>query len=569
MTIEDRYEKARRIHLSGDLAGAAAGYGAILAQAPDHAAAEAGLGVIALQTGRLSDALLHLSRAHDRAPDDAKIANNLGNTRLALGRIEEALQAFNAAVHADPELLDARYNRGVAQQRLNRRAEAEADYLAVLESDQSRMDAAVNLAAVYRAAEDPHAAIQVLESALQRVGPQDDALLSLAALLETVGDTNGSANALAALSKARRNDPQAVLTRARLALRAGDPDGGLETLRSLPADAPDQARRQAHYLSGLLLDKAGRIDEAFAAFTAGNNAMRASRANADQMANRYLRRIDDYRSLLTSAPSLPPPETAFPFSLVFFCGFPRSGTTLMEQILEAHPETVTTGEDSPLQHLYEEALPTPPAGRNIDAHFLANLDASARDSLRRTFRSIVERQKGDIAGRTLIDKLPLNLIELGVIARLFPDAKVLVALRDPRDCVLSGFMQPFRLNDAMACFLDLDRVASTYAAVMDLYAAQKDTCGLPIEEYRYEDLIDDFDGTVRRVIAFLGLNWHDDIANYRNRLAGRYIATPSYIAVTKGLNRQAIGRWRRYEHQMTPILPVLAPFAARFGYDSQ
>jgi len=341
----------------------------------------------------------------------------------------------------------------------------------------------------------------------------------------------------------------------------------LEILRQLPGNAPAQARRQALYLSGLLLDKAGQVDQAFAAFAAGNNAMRSSRSDAAELAERYHRRISDYRTHLSDPPALPPPEAPLPFQLVFFCGFPRSGTTLMEQILEAHPETMTTGEDSPLQRLYE-TLPAPPPGQSIDAAHLAGLTAQARDNLRNRFIEIVGDRIGDIAGKTLIDKLPLNLIELGAIARLFPDSRVLVALRDPRDCVLSGFMQPFRLNDAMACFLDLPKVAETYAMVMDLYAEQKQTSGLPIAEYRYEDLIDDFDGTVRRVIDFAGLDWHDDVANYRDRLAGRYIATPSYIAVTKGLNRQAIGRWRRYEAQMQPILPILAPYAARFGYEA-
>lgn len=565
--LTDLLEQARSIHRSGDLTRAAALYSDVLNRDPGQARALAGLGVIALQTGQLDEARSRLSQAADLAPGDPLILNNLGNAHMAAGQAGEAERAFDRAVQQDPGFLDARYNRAVARHNLRRRSEAEADYRVVLEQAPERIDAAVNLAALLREAENPIDAIAILEQGMAVAGPVPDAALALAALYETVGRSEEARETLARLPSDRAEDPQAVLTIARLDLRDGKPEAGLAQLEKLPASAPDQALRQAHYIHGLLMDRAGNIDGAYDSFLAGNAAMGRSRPDTAQLAARYRNRMSAYRERLIDAADLPPPEEGLPFNLVFFCGFPRSGTTLMEQILDAHPATVTTGEDSPLHRLYE-TLPTPGGDRNDAADLMAGLTAADRTALRDRFVDIVRTQLSDCRGKTVIDKLPLNLVELGVIGRLFPDAKVLVAIRDPRDCVLSAFMQPFRLNDAMACLLTLEDAAQTYATVFDLYRATAPGAGLPIHEYRYEDLIDDFDGTIRQVVAFLGLDWDDGVSGYRERLAGRYIATPSYMAVTQGLNRRAIGRWRRYEAQMAPILPLLAPWIRKLGYES-
>ena len=165
-----------------------------------------------------------------------------------------------------------------------------------------------------------------------------------------------------------------------------------------------------------------------------------------------------------------------------------------------------------------------------------------------------------------MDKLPLNIVDLGLANALFPQARVLVALRDPRDVCLSCFMQYFLLNDAMVNFLDLGQTARTYRAVMALWLHYRECLTLPYLEYRYEDLIEDFDGVVRQVLDFIGAGWHDDVALYREKALGEAINTPSYRNVTDALYRRSVGRWRAYREQLAPVLDELKPFAARFGY---
>ena len=143
-------------------------------------------------------------------------------------------------------------------------------------------------------------------------------------------------------------------------------------------------------------------------------------------------------------------------------------------------------------------------------------------------------------GKLVVDKFPLNIVHAGVIHRVFPDAKFILALRHPCDCVLSCFMQTFKLNDAMANFLSLDQSAKLYAAVMELWSVYQQKLDLDVHVLKYEDLVQDLEGTCKSLIGFLGLEWDDNLHNYqRTALDRSNIKTPSYNQVTQPLYKQA------------------------------
>ena len=171
-----------------------------------------------------------------------------------------------------------------------------------------------------------------------------------------------------------------------------------------------------------------------------------------------------------------------------------------------------------------------------------------------------------LSGRHLVDKLPLNLVHLGLVRRLFPDAKILLALRDPRDVVLSCFMQTFELNTAMVHFLDLCDAARLYRTVMALGTVYQQRLGLDLLSYRYEDLVAAPESTARQVFAHLGLPWDDCVMRYYERRAGRAVATPSYQDVTRPVYSRAVGRWRSYRGEMAAALDLLLPAVTAFGY---
>jgi hypothetical protein len=315
---------------------------------------------------------------------------------------------------------------------------------------------------------------------------------------------------------------------------------------------------------GEVLDERGDAGEAFKAITEGN-ALRARNPAAEGAdGDRFLARVRQARDGFTAqriravAARAPVGARAAP---VFFVGFPRSGTTLMERALKAHPEIVTTDERSPLAPILAHLAEIGSYPRDLE-----RLTGEQITNLQDRFWAQAEADLGSLDGRRLVDKMPLNLVNLGLANCLFPDARVLVALRDPRDTCLSCVMQRFQFNDAMANFFDLGRTAAAYVAVMELWLQFRQALSLPWLEYRYEDLIGDFRGTLERVLTFVGLAWHDDVLAYAERAREQVITTPSYRRVAGAIDARSAGRWRRYRRELSPVLPVLQPLVRAFGY---
>jgi len=165
-----------------------------------------------------------------------------------------------------------------------------------------------------------------------------------------------------------------------------------------------------------------------------------------------------------------------------------------------------------------------------------------------------------------LDKLPLNAVFLPLIARLFPKAKILLALRDPRDVVLSCFRRRFAMNAGMFEFTELENTAVYYDAVMTLVDLYRSKLTLDLAEARHESLVADFEAEASRLCAFLGLEFDDAMRAFAGRARRQNIDTPSSAQVARGLSDAGVAQWRRYGPQLEPVFPLLAPFVARFGY---
>jgi hypothetical protein len=332
----------------------------------------------------------------------------------------------------------------------------------------------------------------------------------------------------------------------------------------LSKDLSQEHRSEALFELGEVLDKLDESGEAFKAIASGNALRAQSPAAQGADGDRFLARVvqaregftrERIRTVAARAPACerPPP--------VFFVGFPRSGTTLMERALKAHPEIVTTDERSPLAPILAEL-----SENGTYPEDLEHLTGGQVKELQDRFWAGAETNLGPLEKRLLVDKMPLNIVNLGLANCLFPGARVLVALRDPRDTCLSCVMQRFQFSDAMVNFFELERTATTYVAVMELWLQYRDTLSLPWLEYRYEDLVEDFGGTLREVLHFIGLPWHEDVMAYGELAKEQVITTPSYRQVTREIDKSAAGRWRRYQGELSPILPVLQPLVRAFGY---
>jgi len=167
----------------------------------------------------------------------------------------------------------------------------------------------------------------------------------------------------------------------------------------------------------------------------------------------------------------------------------------------------------------------------------------------------------------IIDKLPLNILAAPILHCLFRDAPFVFAQRHPCDCVLSCFMQGFALNDSTACFLDIATAAEYYDAVMRFWTRTTELLPLRVHTVVYEDLVVGPESALRPLIGFLGLEWDRGLLDHRATAETRIsVATPSYNQVTQPLSRAPSGRWRKYEKQLEPVLPILLPWADRLGY---
>ena len=191
-----------------------------------------------------------------------------------------------------------------------------------------------------------------------------------------------------------------------------------------------------------------------------------------------------------------------------------------------------------------------------------NFFKNAKEFTEKTLNAEVNPQS-----KIYIDKFPLNIIYVGEIFRIFPKAKFIVSLRHPCDCVLSSFMQTFSINNAMANFLNLEDSAKLYDLVMKLWIQYTSIFPINYYEVRYENLVENLETTVKPLLKFLELPWHDSVLEfYKTAKKGPQIKTPSYDQVIKPIYSESVGNWKLYKKQITNIYPILKPWIKKFDY---
>ena len=242
--------------------------------------------------------------------------------------------------------------------------------------------------------------------------------------------------------------------------------------------------------------------------------------------------------------------------LAFLGGHPRSGTTLLEQVLDAHPAVA--------------ALDEPPAFVNVlepEFHKSKALSSARVNTLRRLYvQTLLEETGAAGVGKLLLDKNPSPTARLPLWLRVFPELKVLIALRDPRDVVLSCYFQNIPLNATNVNFLSFERVARHYSDLMDIWLAVREWEGFAWLETRYEDMVAGLETEGRRVTEFLGLAWHEHQARFYESSGKKQLYSPTYQDVTRPVYSRSVARWRVYEKYLAPILPALEPYCRKLGY---
>jgi len=248
---------------------------------------------------------------------------------------------------------------------------------------------------------------------------------------------------------------------------------------------------------------------------------------------------------------------------VFLVGFPRSGTTLLDQVLDSHPEVVVLEE----RPLVAGMIARVKSNGYRYPEDLARLDDATVATLRRGYLTDRDRYINVPGGHVFVDKMPLNIVHAALIRRVFPNARFLLALRDPRDVCLSCFMQSFELNDWMAAFTDINTTAELFNVVFDLWCRTSERLSLDYHTVRYEDLIEDLRATASAAIGYLGLEWDEGMATFHEHAKRRgHLNTPSHAQVTQPVYSHAVQRWKRYGAAMDEPARILEPSRIALGY---
>jgi tetratricopeptide (TPR) repeat protein len=365
----------------------------------------------------------------------------------------------------------------------------------------------------------------------------------------------------------------ALLLRAKLDRQAGQLNEAEKLLRSfLLSKSEPPIRAQGWYELGGILDRQGRYDEAMAALleakallypNAGPHIveLKIVRARLEKMKTGLSAEM--LKCWFDSGQMLPPPHR-----LALLGGHPRSGTTLLEQVLDSHPDIVSV-EETTIFH--DDAYMPLTRGRPDNEPMLSVLEAASTGALQQSragyFRSAEMSLGNPIGNRLLIDKNPSLTFLIPLLIRVFPEIKLLVALRDPRDVCLSCFMQSLPLNQGSSAYLSLESTVEEYIAMMTLRLALAPLIKNPCMEVRYEDMVNDLEPVARRTLDFLGVPWDAKVLGFDEHARQKVVRSPTYADVAKPVYKRAVGRWRNYQKYLEPHLSKLEPFVKAFGYE--
>jgi tetratricopeptide (TPR) repeat protein len=417
-------------------------------------------------------------------------------------------------------------------------------------------------------------ASRYFERAANETDATAEVLVTLAELYER-GHRNLEATTLVERALVRQpKHPWSLLAQARLTRLAGrleEAESRTRRLLELPGCDP-QTRVRAWYELGGILDRQGRFEEAMSAFLEAKALQRPAATRAAAILQRIQAKVMEQERTISAGVmerwAAAATELAPARRFAVLCGHPRSGTTLLEQVLDAHPEIVCAEET---HILHDEAYLPLSRGFPETTSVLQVLDAAPPSQVRQSrenyFRFTELFIGKTIGAKLLIDKNPALNVLIPAMVRIFPEARFLVALRDPRDVCLSCFMQALPLNPVSSAYLSLEGAALQYASVMGFWRAMLPRMRNASCEVRYEELVHGLESASRRVLDFLGIKWDENVMRFDEHARSKPVRSPSYADVTKPIFKSAVGRWRNYEKYLEPWMERVEPFVKVYGYD--
>jgi tetratricopeptide (TPR) repeat protein len=597
-------ELARRDLATDQPAAAEAKCLQVLGEHRHHSGALQVLGQVLHSQGRHEDAVRVFNALTLQEPTVAGHWQNLGTALRPTKRYSQALAAFEQALHLAPPTAALLYNLGVLQMD---RCDYRAAYLAlrdavglapadattrwafaqccydIVQLDEARaalkewqrldgltveISARIALLLVMLgASREASPLIERLLANPSRSGRTALVLVSTLERLQRLEEARAITQWVELNDRSRDDDPERLMLSGILADRAGQHEEAYRYL-SLALRNHQEFVRRHHVLFPFAkaCDALGRYDEAYRAAEEAHSSRRAFLELATGVSSAEESPLLARTSIGCDSDDVAAWEEAGPAmedSPLFIVGFPRSGTTLLEQVLDAHPQLKSMDE----QPFMSKALETIAASGIRYPSELGKLTAHALGDIRARYWDLARNKATLLPGQRLVDKFPMNMTLLPLIRRVFPNARIVLAIRHPCDTLLSCFLQNFRAPELALLCRDLTTLAGAYSRIFGYWYAQWSLLRPFTYELRYEKLTADFAAEVRKLADFLQLPWNEAmLAPGEHARAKGFISTPSYAQVVEPVHTKSVGRWKHYQSHFKDVLPILMPWIERWDY---
>lgn len=558
-------------------------------------------GTLEAITGNYESSLLYFDKAEKINNKNPDLYNNYGMSLKILGKLDDAILKINQAIELNPKFTNAFFNLAEIFIEKEDFENAILNLEKSIDFDRNFIKAYTLLAVAYHKIGDSKKSEIIFQNAykinpkylplylnfgniclsLGKIAKAEecfihatnldnkyfDAYNNLFDLYEKTNQNEKLHNILSKAEKIFTNNKIIKLFRGAYNYKIKEYFKSIEILENISFDKKDINRERLKYL--ILAKAHDHLDDVDKAFNYFKITNQINEINKNKIKNidKYqpLKSIDDrckYIDTFLTDKNIKK-KIYSEDKTIFMIGFPRSGTTLLDTILRSHPQ-IEVLEEKPLVSNLLQII-----NKKTFNNFNNFKDFTDQDILSLREKYFFERNKLSNNKKFIIDKMPLNLMHIVELNKIFPEAKYIVSIRHPFDCVLSSYMQSFEMNNSMANFLNLIDSAKFYDLVMSLWEKGKQKINLDYIEIKYEEIIINFNHTISKLLEFLELPWSDTVNEFYLTAQNRsLISTPSYDQVNQPLYKKSLNRWKKYNKHIDEIKPILNSWAKKFNYEN-
>ena len=522
------------------------------------------LGLIYREMGELEKSSDSIKKAIQINPMYAEAHNNLGLVYKDLGQTERAEKSLIKSIEIKPNNADPHNNLGLIYKDIGQIEKAKKCFNKSIEINHKHVQAYVNLGNLFKNLSEIEKSEKLYEDAININPKYFEAYNNLMDLLERTNQNKKLENIIIKAEAQFKSNPIVKLFYGQYLYKTQKFNKAIENLEKIKFNELQLNRER---LRSLILaksyDKLNQPDNAFEFFKKTNQINQKTKpAHIDKSKTHEIirKRISFFNKPYKFEKNIQ--INSQDKNPVFLIGFPRSGTTLLDTILRSHKSIGVIEEENLVGNLINSIK----IYTNDNFENLEKIDTSKLEQLKNLYHS--DRNKYlDKEYKIIIDKMPLNIFHIAEIIRIFPNAKFIVALRHPCDCVLSCYMQSFKMNNAMSNFLNLKDSAYLYSETMKLWLEYKKNINFDYIEIKYENIVSNFKETISQLLSFLKIEWSDEVLNFYKTAERRsLISTPSYDQVNKPIYSDSVEKWKKYEKHMSDIIPILNLWIEEFKY---